>query len=318
MTVYVAVSVGPLEQTMEAAAEIGAMGVSLLVLVLGTVMWVAIGRALAPVDAIRARADAITGQNLDKRVPVPLQHDEIGRLAHTVNQMLGRLQHSSEKQRRFVADAAHELRSPIASLRVQLETARERGGSEERDMLYETGRMEDLVDQLLVLARADADAAWLRPTPWTSTTSSTPGSARWAPTTRSPSTRAPSGPVQLVGDARLLERVVRNLVENARGHAREVVHVSVSTVGEDVAVLTVDDDGPGIPEDRRDAVFGRFVRLEASRDRDHGGVGLGLAIVAEIVRAHGGRVDVGDSPFGGARFVVELPIAGAERPAEPA
>jgi signal transduction histidine kinase len=90
----------------------------------------------------------------------------------------------------------------------------------------------------------------------------------------------------------------------------------VSTVGEDVAVLTVDDDGPGIPEDRRDVVFGRFVRLEASRDRDHGGVGLGLAIVAEIVRAHEGRVDVGDSPFGGARFVVELPIARAERPAD--
>src|SRR4029077_14755064 len=105
-------------------------------------------RALAPVNAIRTRADAISGQSLDLRVPVPAQHDEIGRLARTVNQMLGRLQYSVERQRRFVADAAHELRSPITSLRVQLETARDRDGSggREGDMLHETERMESLVD----------------------------------------------------------------------------------------------------------------------------------------------------------------------------
>ena len=116
--------------------------------------------------------------------------------------------------------------------------------------------------------------------------------------------------MQLCGDARLLEQVVRNLVHNALGHARGTVRVSTSAVGDDLAVLAVDDDGPGVPEDRREDIFERFVRLDVSRDRDHGGVGLGLAIVAEIVRAHGGRVHVGDSPSGGARFVVELPIAG--------
>jgi len=312
MTVFVAVSVANLEHTMGLATRIGAIGISLLVLVLASVTWLAIGRALAPVDAIRARADAITGQNLDQRVPVPAQHDEIGRLARTVNQMLGRLQHSAEKQRRFVADAAHELRSPIASLRVQLETARDGDGSRRRegDMLHETARMEGLVDQLLVLARADADGPWLRLA--TVDLDDIVDSAVGALGSVGPVTIDTSGvdPVQLCGDADLLEQVVRNLVQNALRHARSAVRVSASAVGGDLAVLTVDDDGPGVPEHRRAEIFGRFVRLEDSRDRDRGGVGLGLAIVAEIADAHGGRVSVSDSPSGGARFVVELPVDG--------
>ena len=314
MTVFVAVSIAHLDHTMAVAARIGAIGVVLLVVVLATVTWLAIGRSLAPVEGIRARAEAITGQNLDRRVPVPDQLDEIGRLARTVNQMLGRLERSAARQRRFVADAAHELRSPIASLRVQLETARdtERTAGREGDMLYETTRMEGLVDQLVVLARADADTSWLRLETVdlddlidSAVTSLTPRDGLVIDTSA-------VEPVQLCGDARLLEQVVRNLVHNALGHARGTVRVSTSAAGDDLAVLVVDDDGPGVPEDRRDDIFERFVRLDASRDRDHGGVGLGLAIVAEIVRAHGGRVRVGDSPSGGARFVVELPITAVD------
>ena len=312
MTVFVAVSVANLEHTMGLATRIGAIGISLLVLVLATVTWLAIGGALAPVDAIRARADAITGQNLDQRVPVPAQQDEIGRLARTVNQMLGRLQHSAEKQRRFVADAAHELRSPIASLRVQLETARDGDGSRRRelDMLHETARMEGLVNQLLVLARADADGPWLRLA--TVDLDDIIDVSVGALGSNGPVTVDTSAvePVQLCGDADLLEQVVRNLLQNALRHARSAVRVSASAVGEDLAVLTVDDDGPGVPESRREEIFGRFVRLEDSRDRDRGGVGLGLAIVAEIADAHGGRISVSDSPSGGARFLVELPVAG--------
>jgi signal transduction histidine kinase len=314
MTVFVAVSIAHLDHTMAVAARIGAIGVVLLVVVLATVTWLAIGRSLAPVEGIRARAEAITGQNLDRRVPVPDQLDEIGRLARTVNQMLGRLERSAARQRRFVADAAHELRSPITSLRVQLETARdtERTAGREGDMLYETTRMEGLVDQLVVLARADADTSWLRLETVdlddlidSAVTSLTPRDGLVIDTSA-------VEPVQLCGDARLLEQVVRNLVHNALGHARGTVRVSTSAGGDDLAVLVVDDDGPGVPEDRRDDIFERFVRLDASRDRDHGGVGLGLAIVAEIVRAHGGRVHVGDSPSGGARFVVELPITAVD------
>jgi signal transduction histidine kinase len=314
MTVFVAVSIAHLDHTMAVAARIGAIGVVLLVVVLATVTWLAIGRSLAPVEGIRARAEAITGQNLDRRVPVPDQLDEIGRLARTVNQMLGRLERSAARQRRFVADAAHELRSPIASLRVQLETARdtERTPGREGDMLYETTRMEGLVDQLVVLARADADTSWLR-----LETVDLDDLIDSAVTSLAPrdglviDTNAVE-PVQLCGDARMLEQVVRNLVHNALGHARGTVRVSTSAAGDDLAVLIVDDDGPGVPEDRRDDIFERFVRLDASRDRDHGGVGLGLAIVAEIVRAHGGRVHVSDSPSGGARFVVELPITAVD------
>jgi signal transduction histidine kinase len=314
MTVFVAVSIAHLDHTMAVAARIGAIGVVLLVVVLATVTWLAIGRSLAPVEGIRARAEAITGQNLDRRVPVPDQLDEIGRLARTVNQMLGRLERSAARQRRFVADAAHELRSPIASLRVQLETARDTGetAGREGDMLYETTRMEGLVDQLVVLARADADTSWLR-----LETVDLDDLIDSAVTSLAPrdglviDTNAVE-PVQLCGDARMLEQVVRNLVHNALGHARGTVRVSTSAAGDDLAVLIVDDDGPGVPEDRRDDIFERFVRLDASRDRDHGGVGLGLAIVAEIVRAHGGRVHVSDSPSGGARFVVELPITAVD------
>jgi signal transduction histidine kinase len=113
--------------------------------------------------------------------------------------------------------------------------------------------------------------------------------------------------VQVSGDPGLLERLVINLVQNALAHAQETVRVSVSRGEDGQAVLTVDDDGPGVPEDRRDDIFDRFVRLDPSRERGLGGVGLGLAIVAEIVHAHGGTVEVSDAPGGGARFVVELP-----------
>ena len=311
MTIFVAVPVHDVEHTMSAATRIGAIGLTGLVGVLATVMWLAIGRTLAPVNAIRIRADAISGQNLDLRVPTPAQHDEIGRLAITVNQMLGRLQVSAENQRRFVADAAHELRSPIASLRVQLETARDRDGAGDRetDMLHETARMEVLIDQLLLLARADADTPWVRLSMVDlddvvdSVVSSLGSDGRVAIDTSAVE------PLQLSGDAGLLEQVVRNLVQNAVSHASEMVRVSVSRLGGNIAVLIVDDDGPGVPQDRREDIFGRFVRLDDSRDRGRGGVGLGLSIVSEIVRAHGGGIYVSDSPSGGARFVVKLSIS---------
>ena len=312
-TVFVAVPVKNVEHAMSAATRIGGIGLSLLVGVLAAVMWLAIGRALAPVNAIRTRADAISGQSLDLRVPTPVQLDEIGRLARTVNQMLGRLQLSAENQRRFVADAAHELRSPIASLRVQLETARDHdwagGDGRVSDMLHETARMEGLVDQLLLLARAGADDSWLHLST-VDLDDIVDSGVTWLDLEGAVviDTSAVE-PVQLSGDAALLEQVVRNLVQNAAGHARGFVRVSVSKGAGDMAVLTVDDDGPGVPPERREDIFERFVRLDDSRDRDRGGVGLGLAIVSEIVSAHGGRIHVSDSPMGGARFVVELPVS---------
>jgi signal transduction histidine kinase len=312
-TVYVAVPIHDVEHTLSAATRIGGIGLLLLIGVLTAVMWLAIGRALAPVNAIRVRADAISGQSLDLRVPTPARQDEIGRLARTVNQMLGRLQASADSQRRFVADAAHELRSPIASLRMQLETVGARDRTAERarvdDMLHETARMEALVDQLLLLARAGADASWLRlaTVDLDDIVDSGLGSLG---ATEVAIDRSAVEPVQLVGDAGMLEQVVCNLAQNAVAHARTTVRVSL-TEADGLAVLTVDDDGPGVPTERRADIFERFVRLDDSRDRVRGGVGLGLAIVSEIVVAHGGRIHVADSPWGGARFVVELPVTRA-------
>ena len=315
MTVLVAVSVEDAEDMIVQATEIAVVGLSGLVAALAALMWVAIGRTLAPVDAIRARADAITSETLSSRVPEPAQHDEIGRLARTVNQMLDRLEHSADRQRRFVADAAHELRSPIASLRVQLEAA---GGDavddvRKADLLHETTRMQGLVEQLLVLARADPDAAWMRPGPLDLDDVIDTVVGGMSEPTRVRIDTSSVQPVQVSADGDLIETMVRNLVDNAVRHARSVVHVRLSQEGA-AAVLSVDDDGPGVPARQREEIFGRFVRLDTSRGRDAGGVGLGLSIVQQIAHAHGGRVSVEEGPLGGACFTVELPTEGPASP----
>ena len=308
MTVFVAVSIEDLVEELAEATRKGAIGLVALMAILGGVMWLALQRAIAPMDAIRAQADVITGENLNSRVPESRRFDEIGRLARTVNRMLGRLERSAEQQRRFVADAAHELRSPIASLRVQLETSRDGAGvrGREEDLLDETIRMETLVDQLLLLAHADADAPWLHLSPID--LDDVIDAAVASVVLREDIKIDTNGvePVQVIGDANSLRQLARNLVQNAVRHAAQQVVISV-TAEADLAVVVVEDDGPGVPADRREDIFERFVRLDEARDREAGGSGLGLAIVTEIVHAHGGSVRVEESSLGGARFVVELP-----------
>jgi signal transduction histidine kinase len=320
-TVYVAASVEEIEETVVLVAEVGLAAIPVFVLALSAAMWTVLGRTLAPVETIRREADEITGRRLDRRVTEPPQYDELGRLARTVNAMLARLQDSAERQRRFVADTAHELRSPIASLRTQLETARASRrpidwDEVSADLLQETIRMQQLAEQLLLLARADAGTLG-----WTRTAvdlDDVVDTVVGHPTATGAVRVGCRGvePVQVTGDALLLEQLVRNVVENAVAHADREVQVSLS-VSADEAVLTVDDDGPGVPVGRRQEIFERFTRLDGARDRDHGGAGLGLAIVADIVKAHGGVVEVRDAPLGGARFVVRLPVAGADDDPEP-
>jgi len=313
-TIYVAIAVDDVEETVAAAVRVAVIGLALLVLAVCAVMWTVIGRTLARVDAIRDRAEAISGRNLDWRVPEPAYDDEIGRLARTFNAMLARLQCSADRQQRFVADAAHELRSPIASLRAQIETASDGDGAQGRiemlrpDLLADTLRMQVLVDQMLLLARSD-DQSLLR----TRRTVDFDDSVDIVVSSalahaRVPLDRTAVQPVQVSGDADLLEQVVRNLLDNALRHAESAVHVGLSRHGTH-AVLTVDDDGPGIAEQHRADVFRRFTRLDVARDRDGGGVGLGLAIVSGIVSAHEGTIEVTCSPVGGARFTVRLPLA---------
>jgi signal transduction histidine kinase len=287
-------------------------GLPILLLAVLFVTWRVVGRALGPVESIRTQVEWISGDRLDARVPAPETGDEIARLAHTMNRMLERLEASSERQRRFVSDASHELRSPVASIRQHVEVALrhpETTSTEDlaRVVLDEDLRIQQLVDDLLLLARMDEGA---RPDK-----ASVDLDDIVFEEVRRPHGEAAVGvdargvsAGRVLGDRKQLTQLVSNLMRNAIGHARTKVRLSLEESDGRVA-LVVEDDGEGIPRTEQDRVFERFVRLEDSRARDSGGAGLGLAIVAEVARAHGGRATAGSSDLGGARIDVILPSA---------
>ncbi|PZE93673.1 sensor histidine kinase [Curtobacterium sp. MCLR17_039] len=303
-----------------------AVGVPVLVLVLVAVTWAVTGRSLRPVERMRTEVETIRAARPDARVEVPDTGDEVARLASTMNAMLDRLERSAESQRRFVSDASHELRSPIASIRQHAEVAvahPER--AEVADLAdvvrSEAVRLQDLVTGLLELSRLDEGGIRTRrpvdlddlalDAVARARARSTPGDAP-ARDGDAPAVRVDGSAIsaaRVLGDERVLAGVVRNLVDNAVRHASTRVAVSL-TEHDGSAVLTVDDDGTGVPVDERERVFERFVRLDEARSRDAGGAGLGLAIVRDAVRAHGGDTTVVTSPLGGARFVVRIALGG--------
>jgi signal transduction histidine kinase len=232
-----------------------------------------------------------------------------------MNRMLQRLDDSRRSQNRFISDASHELKSPLASLRQYAEVARahpDRITADELSaaMLDEGARLEQLVQGMLVLARAD-ERSLGRPTTLVDLDDIVFAEARrLRRSTRLTVDTRGVGAAQLQGDAGLLTQLVRNLVDNAIRHAGSRVVFGVNTDrGGDRVTLVVDDDGEGIAASDRERVFDRFVRLDEARARDGGGSGLGLAIVREIAYAHGGSVRVESADSGGARFVVELSSA---------
>ena len=272
--------------------------------------WFAVGRALAPVEAIRREVDEISAAQLHRRVPQPKADDEIGRLAATMNRMLERLESARNSQRRFVSDASHELRSPITTIRQHAEVAlahpdRTTTGELADVVLAEQHRMQGLVEDLLLLARADEHVPLSRAPVDLDDLAFEEGHRLRSTTSKRVDTSG-VGAARVRGDADALRRVFRNLGENAARHAASRVDIALADLGDDV-VLTVDDDGPGIPESERERVLQRFVRLDESRSRDDGGSGLGLSIVDEVVRAHGGSMSITQSPLGGARIQVTLP-----------
>ncbi len=274
--------------------------------------WHVVGWALAPVEALRRGAEEISAAP-GARLPVPEGDDEVHRLGVTLNRMLGRLDAARQRQRSFVADAAHELRSPIASLRTQLEVAAHLGEPAPiPDLAVEVDRLGRLVDDLLLLARADEGDPGLRRREPVELTGllheAVPAGARV------PVAVAPSGPLWTTGDRTALRRVLDNLVANAVRHATSTVDLAVARAAPDRLVVTVTDDGPGIPAADRDRVFDRFTRLDDARTRDAGGTGLGLAIVRELVRMHSGTVTLGDARPG-LRVAISLPMAPAPSPA---
>ncbi|MFJ8182982.1 ATP-binding protein [Streptomyces sp. NPDC096105] len=287
------------------------IGFPLLLGVVASVTWLVTGRALRPVEGIRREMAAITAsEDLGRRVPEPATHDEIARLARTTNATLAALETSVERQRRFVADASHELRSPIASLRTQLEVAAAHPGLLDLDGAVEdTVRLQNLAADLLLLARLDAGE---RPA---DTRVDLAALAREEAAGREGVT-VEAEPVEVSGSRGQLGRVLANLLDNAERHARERITVTVRREN-GWAVVGVADDGEGVAEADRERIFERFVRLDAARSRDDGGAGLGLAIARDVAVRHGGTLTAGAAPAGGALFALRLPLAGADRGTPP-
>ncbi|WP_323749510.1 HAMP domain-containing sensor histidine kinase [Curtobacterium sp. VKM Ac-1393] len=320
-TLVYGVSLEQTDTAVRAAVVLLAVGVPVLVLVLGVVTWSVTGRSLRPVERMRTEVETIRAAHPDARVVVPDTGDEVARLATTMNAMLDRLDRSAAGQRQFVSDASHELRSPIASIRQHAEVAVAHPDrtdvAEFSDVVRsEAVRLQDLVTGLLELSRLDEGGTGVRrPVDLDDLVLDAVTRAR---------ARVPSGATgdrairvdatgisaaRVLGDERLLAGVVGNLVDNAVRHASSQVAVALAEQ-DGAAVLTVDDDGAGVPVAERDRVFERFVRLDEARSRDAGGAGLGLAIVWDAVRAHGGEASVTDAPLGGARFVVRIALGG--------
>ncbi|MEV7092211.1 ATP-binding protein [Amycolatopsis sp. NPDC051045] len=289
------------QAAVDSARVVLTFGVPAVALLIGVIAWLAVRRSLRPVEAIRGEVAEIGAHDLGRRVPDPRTGDEIARLAGTMNTMLARLDEAVTRQSRFTSDASHELRTPLASLRTQLEVLLAHPDRLDwrqscENALLDVTRLQDLVADLVLLGKLD-HAGPGRPAPVA--LSEVVGAVTAG---RSGIDVEITGTPVVGGHRSRLERLVRNLVDNAQRHA--VSHVTVTVSSEaGQAVLTVDDDGPGIPEADRERVFDRFVRLDDARDRDEGGSGLGLAIVADIARAHGGTAAVED----GSRFVVRLP-----------
>ncbi|MFG1697430.1 sensor histidine kinase [Nonomuraea sp. NPDC049309] len=268
-------------------------GVPALLAVVAAMTWLSVGRALRPVAAIRAKVADITARDLHQRVPVPRSKDEVAALATTVNGTLDRLETAVEQHKRFVADAAHELRSPIATLRARLELAEPSELTAEA--LADVERLQSLAADLLMLARLDAGEP-LRAAELDlgQVAAEAALRARRRPGVRVELDVAPD--VVMSGSSGHLDRLVTNLVDNAVRHAASTVTVRVAAE-DGAAVLVVSDDGPGIPPDQREAVFGRFTRLDEARARDAGGAGLGLPIARDIAHLHGGSLVYEDAGF---------------------
>lgn len=305
--VYVGLPIEPTTHTVTQLVTAIGLGLPLLVAFLAFVTWALVGRALRPVERLRRQAADITVSGLHRRIDVPPARDELSRLAATLNELLAALETSLTKQHRFVADAAHELRSPVASLLVQLEVA-ERGDELPTvgEMANEVRRLAALIDDLLALARIDSSVA--RPTTLVDLDDIVMDEvARVRSTSIVDIDVSGVSAARVRADSRTLTRVVRNLLDNATRHARSRVVVALSG-DEPAAVLTVADDGPGIPPAQRRRIFERFVRLDESRDRDEGGAGLGLAIAREVVESYDGQIAVDDN-HPGTKFIVRLPVA---------
>lgn len=306
----------PLESVQRSTAvllTLLSIGFPLVLLLVAATSYRLVGRSLAPVEGMRRRVAAVSVADQDARVPVPDTGDEIERLAHTMNSMLDRLQAAATTQHRFVADASHELRSPLSTIRATTELARSHPDAMDADtaartVLTEIDRLERLVSDLLLLARSDEHGLVMRMTD-VDLDDIVAGEGIRLRQAGVSEVVLQVRSVRVTGDPQHLVRAIHNLSDNAARYARSRVDVLLD-VTKGQAQLDVIDDGPGIPDSERGRVFERFVRLDDSRERGTGGTGLGLAITRQIAREHGGEVEVLPSaPHRGAHVRLTIPLA---------
>jgi signal transduction histidine kinase len=318
VTVLVAASLAQEQRSLTSLAAGLAVSLPGLAVLIGAITWLFTGYTLRPVETLRREVERISGSDLQRRVDLPPSRDEIHRLAATLNAMLDRLETASSAQRRFVADAAHELRSPLAAAMAEAENGlraadpdiwRQLGPV----ILADLGRLSTLMDDLLALARLDDPAHQSNHRLLDLDDIVLAEITRARQTTGHVIDAAAVSAAQVIADPGAMTRIVRNLLENADRHAHNRLAVALGNNNGSVELI-VADDGPGIPPEHRDRVFTRFTRLDDARDRAGGGAGLGLAIVRELVAAHGGRVRVYDPPptdrgatYPGAWMHVQLP-----------
>jgi signal transduction histidine kinase len=312
VVIHVAATLDDVAESAALLASTLTIVIPLVAAMLAALIWWLVGRTLRPVDEMRAEVADISGSDLDRRLPVPDTDDEITRLAATMNAMLDRVEQASLRQQRFVADASHELRSPLTRVRSEIEV--DLAHPEQADLLAthrsaleETAALQRLVEDLLHLARSDAGATpdrdepvdlddiLLRHTRYFR-------SAGGVTIDSSGMTAA-----QVRGDRDQLDRAVGNIMDNAVRHAASQVVVTLSE-RDSVAQLSISDDGPGIPASARERVFDRFVRLDDARTSGSGGTGLGLAIARDVVERHGGTITIDPAHHPGTRFIITLPL----------
>ena len=318
-TVIAAVAYGQVGDSLALLARVLVIGTPLLLILLAGAIWVIVGSTLRPIAELSRGAREVTRTGRPHALAVPAAQDEVRGLAITLNDMLSRLGAAQERQRGLVSDTAHELRSPIASIRAQLEVALDHPDSQDwrqtaTDVLADTLRLARLAEDLLALARLD-ERGRPRQARELDLAALAAGEVARYTDARVPVLLTEGQPGPVTGDPDGLRRMLGNLIDNAVRYGRSRVGVTVTRDGRNVR-LVVADDGPGIPGADRERVFGRFTRLDAGRSRDGadgGGAGLGLAIVRATAEAHGGSVCLEDAEPG-LRAVVLLPGRATSRP----
>lgn len=276
-------------------------------------------RALAPVDEITAAAQKISPTDLTGRVQLPGTRDELDRLAETLNAMLQRIGSAFEQMKQFTADASHDLRTPISVIRTRAEITLRKPRNEEQyrealnEIVAETARLSDLIDDLLLLARADVGAEGLkvkrvdlcdiaRRASAEGKTLAESRDVQWSQT-------FPNSSLWVSGDADALRRLFLILIDNAIKYTPERGAVSMRVGNSDgKACVEVSDTGIGIAEADVPHIFERFYRADSARSRDSGGFGLGLSIGNWIAKAHHAEITVESTPGNGSRFQVRLPL----------